>query len=191
MSVSQLQALQKETITEQDRIELLDYCMEHYGHDIKRVVYSYVQNEVDAEDVTQEVFMSVYQKIDQFNQDSQLKSWLIRIAINKSKDHLRSFKHRQQRLKDKLLQSFKKESIETTTPEDLSIQTDENKQLIKQIYELPTKYKEVIILYYFEQFTVKEMADILKSNENTIKARLKRGRDRLKTIIESGGGDHG
>ncbi|WP_017187817.1 sigma-70 family RNA polymerase sigma factor [Alkalibacillus haloalkaliphilus] len=191
MSVSQLQALQKETITEQDRIELLDYCMKHYGHDVKRVVYSYVQNDDDAEDVTQEVFISVYQKIDQFNQDSQLKSWLIRIAINKSKDHLRSFKYRQQRLKDKLLQSLKKESIETTTPEDLSIQTDENKQLIKQIYELPTKYKEVIILYYFEQFTVKEIANILKSNENTIKARLNRGRDRLKTIIESGGGDHG
>ncbi|WP_411954657.1 sigma-70 family RNA polymerase sigma factor [Alkalibacillus sp. S2W] len=187
MSVSELAALEKESLTEQDRLDILDYCMQYYGSDIKRVVLSYVKNEADAEDVTQDVFITVYHKVDQFNQQSQLKSWLFRIAINKSKDHLRSFKQRQQRIRDKLMQSAQKDSIETQTPESISVEADENELLLQRVYQLSEKYKEVIILYYFEQLSVQEIASILDTKSNTIKARLKRGRERLKTIIESGG----
>ncbi|MET3683876.1 RNA polymerase sigma-70 factor (ECF subfamily) [Alkalibacillus flavidus] len=191
MSVSEIAALDKTSLNEQDRLDILDYCMQYYGSDIKRVVLSYVQNEADAEDVTQDVFITVYQKIDQFNQQAQLRSWLYRIAINKSKDHLRSFKQRQQRIRDKLMQSPEKESVETQTPESISVEADENEILLQQIYQLPEKYKEVIVFYYFEQLSILEIAQVLEMKTNTVKARLKRGRDRLRTIIESGGEQRG
>ncbi|WP_188207860.1 sigma-70 family RNA polymerase sigma factor [Alkalibacillus aidingensis] len=192
MSAYEYGILNKDLIDESDRLELLDHCMTQYGTEIKRLVYAYVRNHADTDDVVQEVFITVYQKIDQFQHQSELKSWIYRIAINKSKDHLRGFKHRQQRLKQKLEQTFKKEATNQQTPEQVSLQTEESKKLLVQVYQLPIKYKEVIILYYFEQLSVKEIADILNINTNTIKARLKRGRERLKEKIESDGGDqHG
>lgn len=91
--------------TIKDNLEdALETIMNEYGTEIKRFIYSYIKNESDADDVTQDVFVTVYQKLDTFRGESTLRSWIYSIAINKSKDYLRSWKSRNLRIKEKLVQ---------------------------------------------------------------------------------------
>lgn len=178
-----------EPITDQDRFKVLEDCMNQYGDEIKRVVFSYVKNHSDTDDITQDVFVKVYEKLDQFKGDSTstLKSWIYRIAINKSKDHLRSFTSKQKFLKEKVTQL--RDHNEQKTPEDHSIQQESSNLLLNEIYQLPLKYREIIILYYFEELTLQEISEALGMNLNTTKARLRRGRERLKPKLKALGGD--
>ncbi|TFB21751.1 sigma-70 family RNA polymerase sigma factor [Filobacillus milosensis] len=185
---SSFDALQtSKALSEQDRLAILEDCMNQYGDEIKRLVFSYVKNHTDTDDLTQEVFVTVYQKIDQFKGDSSLKSWIYRIAINKCKDHLRSFKIKQRFIKEKLTQLWAEDYV--PTPEVQSIKQENSDQLLNCVEELPFKYREMIILYYFEDLSIEEITNALDMNTNTVKARLRRARDRLKTKLETNGGD--
>jgi RNA polymerase sigma factor (sigma-70 family) len=169
--------------------ETLERIMNEYGSEIKRLVYSYIKNPSDADDVTQEVFVMVYRKLNTFQGKSTLRSWVYAIAINKCKDYLRSWKVRNIKLKGKLEQ-FVKSADPPNTPEQHIIGKNEEKQLLNQVMSLPMKYREVIILFYFEEFSVNEIADSLSINQNTVRTRLNRGRRKLKNIIQSErGGD--
>jgi RNA polymerase sigma factor (sigma-70 family) len=169
--------------------ETLERIMNEYGSEIKRLVYSYIKNSSDADDITQEVFVQVYRKLNTFQGNSTLRSWVYAIAINKCKDYLRSWKVRNIKLKGKLEQ-FVKSADRPNTPEQHIIGKIEEKQLLNQVLSLPIKYREVIILFYFEEFSVNEIADSLSINQNTVRTRLNRGRGKLKNIIQSErGGD--
>lgn len=72
------------------------------------------------------------------------------------------------------------------SPEKISIQQDEYNQLIQNVVRLPLKYKEVIHLYYYENLSVQEISELLAINQNTIKTRLKKGRELLATTLERG-----
>lgn len=171
--------------------ETLESIMNEYGSEIKRLVYSYIKNPSDADDVTQEVFVTVYRKLNTFQGKSTLRSWVYAIAINKCKDYLRSWKVRNIKLKGRLEQ-FLKYADHPHTPEQHIIGKNDDKQLLNQVLSLPIKYREVIILFYFEEFSVNEIADSLSISQNTVRTRLNRGRGKLKNIIQSErGGDLG
>jgi RNA polymerase sigma factor (sigma-70 family) len=171
-----------------DPTETLERIMNEYGSEIKRLVYSYIKHPSDADDVTQEVFVTVYRKLNTFQGKSTLRSWVYAIAINKCKDYLRSWKVRNSKLKGKLEQ-FVKSADRPNTPEQHIIGKIEEKQLLNQVLSLPIKYREVIILFYFEEFSVNEIADSLSINQNTVRTRLNRGRGKLKNIIQSERGE--
>jgi RNA polymerase sigma factor (sigma-70 family) len=154
--------------------ETLERIMNEYGSEIKRLVYSYIKNPSDADDVTQEVFVTVYRKLNTFQGKSTLRSWVYAIAINKCKDYLRSWKVRNIKLKVKLEQFVKSADSPNTTEQHI-IGKNEEKQLLAQVLSLPMKYREVIILFYFEEFSVNEIADSLSINQNTVRTRLNRG----------------
>lgn len=176
---------------ESNPAETLENIMNEYGSEIKRLVYSYLKNPSDADDVTQEVFVTVYRKLNTFQGKSTLRSWVYAIAINKCKDYLRSWKVRNIKLKGRLEQ-FVKSAAHPNTPEQQIIEKNAEKQLLNQVFSLPIKYREVIILFYFEEFSVNEIADALSINQNTVRTRLNRGRGKLKNIIQSErGGDLG
>jgi RNA polymerase sigma-70 factor (ECF subfamily) len=131
-----------------------------------RIAYQNLKNQADAEDVTQEVFIKLL-KQPAFNDDNHLKAWLIRITINQCKDLMKSdwFRKRQ--------------------PLDENWQPHSEKQLgiISEIWKLPKNYRNVIYLYYYENYSVPEIARILGENENTISSRLTRARKKLKIIL--------
>jgi RNA polymerase sigma factor (sigma-70 family) len=171
--------------------ETLESIMNEYGPEIKRLVYNYIKNPSDADDVTQEVFVTVYRKLNTFQGKSTLRSWVYAIAINKCKDYLRSWKVRNIKLKGRL-ERFVKSADHPNTPEQHLIGKNEEKQLLNQVLSLPMKYREVIILFYFEEFSVNEIADSLSINQNTVRTRLNRGKGKLKKIIQfERGGDLG
>lgn len=102
---------------------------------------------------------------------------------------MRSWKVRNIKLKERLEQIVKTEN-QPNTPEQHLIGKNEEKQLLNQVLSLPMKYREVIILFYFEEFSVNEIADSLSINQNTVRTRLNRGKGKLKNIIQSKrGGD--
>jgi RNA polymerase sigma-70 factor, ECF subfamily len=164
-----------------DKEKLLDQLMDNYGQSLLQLAYSYVGNREIAEDLTQEVFVKCYQRLDQYQRKSSIKTWLWRIAINHCKDYLRSWHHKNIVISE---EDAKHTSSEEKEVEDQVIQRYEDEQLVKTVMGLPNTYREVIYLFYFEELSIKEMSYLTGVNQNTIKTRLKRAKEILKDCLE-------
>lgn len=127
------------------------------------------------EEITQEVFLTAFQKIEGFRGDSSLKTWLFTIAINKSKNYLKSWHYRYMSFNQFFQNKGSVKSVET---EIISMQR--NRELAKAIMELPVKYREIIILYYYHDLDSNEISNLLNTNVSTVRTRLTRGRELLK-----------
>ncbi|MCD5322390.1 MULTISPECIES: sigma-70 family RNA polymerase sigma factor [Pontibacillus] len=169
-------------LLEMDSTEALEKIMDEYGDDVKRFVYTYVKNSADTDDITQETFLTVYKKLHTFQSKSSLRTWIFSIAINKSKDYLRSFHTRHDNLFQKI-KSFITETQDDLTPETLVMRDDESSELINQILKLPLKYREVLILYYFNEFSIREISQSLNQKESSVKTRLNRARKKLAELL--------
>ncbi|MCA1320399.1 sigma-70 family RNA polymerase sigma factor [Bacillus tianshenii] len=159
---------------------LLESLIEDYGTELKRVAYLYVKDQALAEDIIQEVFISCYHHLDSFRQESSYRTWLMRITINKSKDALKRWSFRNFISKAEI----EPEVLEQNTPESATMTGMEKKELIQEVLKLPIKLREVIILFYYKDLSVEEISTILQLNENTIKTRLFRAREKLKIKLE-------
>jgi len=177
-------------LLQMERTRALEYIMDSYGDEIKRFIYTYVKNNADTDDITQEVFVTVFQKLDTFQGKSTLKSWIYSIAANKCKDHLRSWTYRNRKLREKMIQSKELSEQKNTTPELFSIQQSDSNEMISQILKLPVHYREVIILFYFKEMSTKEIAEVLNIFEGTVRTRLNRAREKLKRMMEHLVSDH-
>ena len=125
---------------------------------------------MDAEDITQEVFLKFLKYDGDFTTLDNEKYWLVRVTINTSKSFLTS--------------SWKKK-ISLSDEVTLNAPSGSSEQdYFNLIVNLPNKLKEVIVLYYYENFKINEIAQILKSSESAIKKRLQRARDLLKGELE-------
>lgn len=160
--------------------EVLSELMNEYGTQITRLAYSYVKDLAKAEDITQEVFLKCYMKIDSFKGKSSLKTWLNRITINKCKDHLKSGWKKYIQFE---LPVFK-EPKTRTSPEDQITKRDEHDELTSYVLQLPIKYREVIILHYFQELSTKEISQLLNLKETSIRTRLRRARNILEEYWE-------
>lgn len=158
------------------REEALICLMKEYGEEIKRLVYTFVKNWTQAEDITQDVFITIYTKLDSFQKKSAIRSWIYSIAINKSKDYLKSWQYRKLQLSDKItgVTFSEKNNVEVRV-----ITHSEDQILYQAVLQLPLKYREVILLHYYKGFLVRETSEFLSLNEATVKTRLSRGRKLL------------
>ncbi|UOQ91713.1 sigma-70 family RNA polymerase sigma factor [Halobacillus shinanisalinarum] len=166
--------------------ELVEEWIHVYGHDLKWLAYSYVKDHSLAEDLTQEAFIKAYQKYSTFKQQSSVKTWLYKITINLCKDHLKSSYIK--RVIKKSTEVFRSIPSPHATPEEYLVNKSEDEELLEQILKLDNKYREMIILYYFEEFDVKDIAHVLKVSPNTVKTRLRRARQLLQEQLTSEGG---
>ena len=160
---------------------LIDELMRTYGQEIQQLVYAYVHNETIAEDLTQEIFVKCYKSLSSFKGKSSIKTWLWRIAINHSKDYLKSWYIRSVKVADDFSYIVNESS---GSIENAIIQQDEDAQLAYAVMQLPIKYREVIYLFYYEECSIKEIAAVLEVNQNTIKSRMRKGKSVLKEILE-------
>jgi len=154
--------------------EHLAAIMEEHGEYCLRVAYLYVKDWAIAEEIVQDVFFSYYRQQDRFEQRASLKTYLVKITVHKSHDYLRSWKNKRHLLLEKLHIGASKQ-----TPETMLLAQDERATITKALFELPITYREVVILYYYQELKVKEIADILPCAENTVKTRLHRARKML------------
>ena len=146
--------------------------MTDYGDSILRLAYSYLHNMSDAEDILQESLIQFLKTQPELTDPVKEKAWMLRVAGNLSKNRI---KYNKLRLTDEL-----QESLASDQRDDLSYVWEAVKQL-------PDKYREVVHLFYYEGYATKEIADILGRNESTVRSDIKRGRERLRTILEEGG----
>lgn len=145
---------------------------EHYKL-LYKVAYGYVLNKYDAEDIVQDSFVKFYRVHKTFTSSDSLKNYLIRITINQSIDYIRH---------NKRIVSVNQEDIESI-PEEVS---SKNEMIWECVCSLKEKYRTVIILYYYDEYSIKEIAGILKISESSVKMRLSRARDFLKEKINKG-----
>ena len=160
-----------------EREQIIDQLMREYSDDILHLVYTYVKNRTIAEDLAQEIFIKCYEKLNQFNQQSTIKTWLYRIASNHCKDYLRSWHYRKITLSNKVFDHIPSKSKQME--EEVIKQSEENR-LTNAVMNLPLKYREVVFLHYYEEMSLKEISKITSVNINTLKTRLKRAKELLK-----------
>ncbi|WP_374116801.1 sigma-70 family RNA polymerase sigma factor [Peribacillus frigoritolerans] len=162
-----------------DDESLLDEMMSLYGQYILQLVYSYVKDAVVAEDLTQEIFIKCYKALPTYNQQSNIRTWLWRIAINHCKDYRKSWYFRKV--------STAEEEQEWTSSDNVEeevIQQDEDRQLAVAVMELPIQYRELIYLHYFQEMKLKEISEITGVKLGTVKTRMRQAKRRLKTYWE-------
>lgn len=167
-----------------EREEAIVELMERYGTDVLHLAYSYVRNRQTAEDLAQEIFLKCYQKFDTFEGNSQVQTWLYRIASNHCKDYLKSWHHR------KILVTgyiSAKLSTNDDSPETKLLRNTENRELIDAMFKLPVKYREIIFLFYYQELSQKEIAEVCGLNLSTLKSRLTRAKALLKEILQERG----
>ncbi|MHC0037619.1 sigma-70 family RNA polymerase sigma factor [Pseudoneobacillus sp. C159] len=164
----------------------LEWMMDEYGEGVKRFIFTYTKNATLAEDLTQEVFVNVYLKIDTFSGKSSLRTWIYSIAVNKCKDYFKSWHYRKIRLMGSFLET---NMITLRSPEKMVAMEEDRVELIEQILALPLKYREVLLLFYYKEFSIEEIGELLGIGEATVKTRLRRARQKLKTVLdhENGG----
>ena len=171
--------LNSEPLNHLNREDKLKWLMKTYGDDVIRIAYTYLKQKQLAEDVAQEVFIKCYEKMDSFRNESSYKTWLIRITVNKCKDVLKSWTY-----KNLYFTDFFKQKHTYSSLENSFFGVEENLILSKQVIDLPVKLREVIILFYYQEFSIEEISDMLKTNSNTVRTRLHRGRQKLKEGYE-------
>lgn len=133
-----------------------------------------------AEDIAQEAFIKAYKGIDDFEGRSSIETWILRIAVNQCRDYLRSWSYRKLQLTSKVIEVKSQQG----TPEEIAIQHDIDTSILDEVFRLSIKYREVILLHYFEDLSTSEISKILSINEGTIRTRLSRALKKLRLQVE-------
>jgi RNA polymerase sigma-70 factor (ECF subfamily) len=161
---------------------VIDDLMRNYYTYIYRLALSILNDPDEAEDAAQETFIRVAAHLAEFRGDAEIKTWLSAIAINICRGELR--KRRGRTLLEKVLQSIQTVVGKAPDPEDQAAQNDLHAQLRQAIAGLDEKHRFPVILYYLQHLSACQIAAIMKTNENTIHARLYHARRKLATKLK-------
>lgn len=156
-----------------DKENISLYAFRKYGDTVLRAAYSCCGNYTEAEDITQDVFLTLHSKRIDFDSDEHLKAWLLKVTLNKCKNFRRSFRvsHTQ--------------SIEGINELSASYSMNTSEIEIRELLKsMPKKYSSVIYLYYYEGYNIREIGEILRKNTNTVSSLLQRGREKLRLEME-------
>ena len=140
-----------------------------YMDTVFRVAFNYLKNRSDADDITQNVLIKLYRAKKTFENDAHVKHWLIRVTINECKHALLSPWRYIEPIEDYI--------------EALSFEAPEQSELFEMVMKLPTKHRVAIFLYYFEDYSTEEIAQLLGIPNSTVRTRLKRARENLKSEL--------
>lgn len=154
----------------------IEYIFEDHADHLLRLAYFYTKDPHSAEDIVQDVFIR-FMKTD-YEERGTIRAFLSKMTINKAKDYLKSWAYKKIQLKEKWT------SLVEKNKQDHLLVNDERSMIGKAILELSMDYREVIILYYYQEMNVSEIATTLMIPENTIKTRLKRAREKLKPLLQ-------
>ena len=149
--------------------QLAAEALDTYGNAILRCAYNYLHNMADAEEILQETLLKILTSAPNFESEEHKKGWLLRVAANLSKNRL---EYNALRAYDELREDLAEEGRE-----DLSF-------VWEAVKDLPTQFREVIHLHYYEGYSTEEIALILGRNPSTVRSELRRGREKLKSVLK-------
>ena len=170
--------MDRAAVPSMNREQKLSEWIEAYSDTILRTCYLYLSDRGQAEDATQDTWIKAWKHMDDFERQGVVneKAWLLRIAINTAKDYRRTawFRHMD-----------RKQSLDELPPQMLAAEP-RDKTLTLLVMDLPDRYKQVILLYYFQGLTMQETAGALGSSQATVYRRLKKAEALLKTSLTGG-----
>jgi len=149
-------------------VDWIEEKVKQYENKLYRTALAVVGNNADAEDIIQEVFVKLFQKRPKFESSDHETAWLIRVTVNLCKNYLRSHWWK------------KVIPLLDTHPAQEAQQHD----TMQAVLALPSKYRVVIHLYYYEGYSTKEIAEITEQKESTVRQILTRARRKLKKYLE-------
>ena len=150
--------------------EVFAQAVEAYGDTLFRVAYSYLKNPSDAQDVMQETLLKFYLEQKPFDSEEHQRRWLIRVAVNESKKLLRS--------------AWRRRSVPMEEETAVAFDTLAQRELFEQVMALPPRYRLSVYLYYYESFSVREIAQVMGANLSTVQTWLMRARGLLREALQ-------
>ncbi len=155
-----------------------------YETNVFRLALSIVGDRAEANEITQETFLSALRSLRTYQEKNSLKAWLYTIALNHSRNHLRKQKI-VERLRAAATALFQTEaSHKQPSPEDAVIQDEKEAVIWSELNKLDERHRTVVVLRYFHELSISEISEILNVNEGTIHSRLHTARERLKSRLE-------
>lgn len=152
--------------------EQFSHLAKKYMDTVFRLAFNYLKSQSEADDVTQEVLIKLYRTDKEFENEEHIKHWLIRVTINECKKAFLSPWKRIEPIED--------------YASTLSFTSPEHGELFYAVMDLPKKYRIPIFLYYYEDYSCEEISSFLGIANATVRTRLRRGRELLKTKIQEG-----
>ena len=158
-------------------LDAFGILIERYQQSIFRMIFKMTGSSVEAEELTQSVFVKVYSNLTQFNPKYKFFSWLYRIALNESLNYLKSRKN--------ISVVNVNTSVTHENPEVILHKKERKEALQKAILELNTMERTLIVLKYYEEMTYKEISNVTGLSVKKVKSRLFTGRKRLKELVDN------
>ena len=148
----------------------LSYVFRNYSDTVYRIAVHNTDSAADAEDITQEVFLSLIKSAKTFRDSEHLKAWLIRVTLNKCHNNRRDKKHTVR-------------TVEEPVADDVS----DDFSVLEAVKKLPVNQRNAVYLHYYEGYTAKEIGRLMSVSTNTVLSWLKRSRSALKLDLEERG----
>lgn len=153
-----------------------------------KLALSILGDETEANEVTQETFISALKSLHRYQEKSSLKAWLYTIALNLSRSSLRKRKVLE-RLRSTIGGILRIESQKRPSPEDEVVRTESEALVWSELNKLDERYRTVLILRYFHELSVSEISEIMSISEGTIHSRLHNAREKLRVTLQSMNGE--
>ena len=161
--------------------EATDEVIRYYSSMVYRIALTKTKSSHDAEDIFQDVFLKLVMNKKPFESEEHRKAWLIRVTINCCNSHfVAPWKKNVNSLDDAMLAMIPDENSESQFLENQS-------DVYAQILKLPQPMREVILLFYYEDMSIREISFILHTTEANVKKRLSRARQKLKLQLDENG----
>jgi RNA polymerase sigma-70 factor (ECF subfamily) len=170
------------------RTDLFSVIVDRYQSKVYSTAFHYTHDQEEARDLTQEIFIKLYNNLQSYKSKASFSTWLYRIAVNRCIDWTRKKKlHTVSAIydsSDEEIDIYEVMADSGGGPEEALIKQENKDYIIKIVEDLPEIYKTVIILYYFQDFSPREISDITDIPKRTIETRLYRGKNLLKLRLE-------
>lgn len=179
MNIINIKNAEKTTI-KTEKHAVINQFIQMHGTELQYFILSLVKQKELAEDLYQDTLLKVFLAYETYVRKAKLKSWVYTIAINHCRDYWRKQKREQLILAAKGYgeELYCKKEL---TPEEKILDQGIRQEIHKHISQLPFKYKETIYLYYFKGYTINDIANRMNLPISTVKTRLRRGRERLRS----------
>ena len=160
-------------------LEFFEHLIKRYEQQVYRIVFQFVKNQDYSFDVMQNIFIKVYQNLNGFRGECQFKTWLIRIVYNESQNWIKRNKN------ILVMESIDSIPDKTENQENDFATKEMNVKLLQSMENLNKKYRMAVHLRYFEDYSIKDIADILNCSEGVVKNILYRSLRKLAKILKS------
>ncbi|HEX6899602.1 MAG TPA: sigma-70 family RNA polymerase sigma factor [Thermoanaerobaculia bacterium] len=165
-------------------MQAFDEVYERFGEMVYNLALRLAGNREEAADLTQEIFLRIYRHLGSFGGRSTLKTWVFRIAINHCRDRLSRHVPTMQSIDADPEEGSVMIADPSRGPEELAVAADQGRRVMEGLARIPQVFREAVVLRDLEGLSYEEIAEVLGVRVGTVRSRIARGRDQLRSLLE-------